>query len=106
MKKMQEFVKAVVAYQKRLSSLTSIKKPLMLNKEMENKRKVIVRSFSHAKDLYNAGRGMNSTKDSELEAGAEFLEVHSYTNIPFLYDFNYAILLDSDPFYSAKKKFA
>ncbi|XP_004492963.1 putative glutamine amidotransferase GAT1_2.1 [Cicer arietinum] len=77
----QEFVKAVVAYQKRLSSLTSIKKPLMLNKEMENKRKVIVRSFSHAKDLYNAGRGMNSTKDSELEAGAEFLESNTALSV-------------------------
>lgn len=72
---LQEFVKAVVAYQKKLNSLTCVQKPLKLNKEMEDKRKILVRSFSLAKDLYNAGRGMNSTKESELEAGAEFLEV-------------------------------
>ncbi|CAJ2651471.1 unnamed protein product [Trifolium pratense] len=71
----QEFVKAVVAYQKKLNSLASIQKPLKLNKEMENKRKTIVRSFSLAKDLYNHhGHGMNPAKESELQAGAEFLE--------------------------------
>ncbi|XP_061337372.1 LOW QUALITY PROTEIN: putative glutamine amidotransferase GAT1_2.1 [Gastrolobium bilobum] len=32
----KEFVKAVIAYQKRLNSLTYIQKPLKLNKEMEN----------------------------------------------------------------------
>ncbi|PNX63016.1 glutamine amidotransferase-like protein rp404-like, partial [Trifolium pratense] len=42
---------------------------------MENKRKTIVRSFSLAKDLYNHhGHGMNPAKESELQAGAEFLE--------------------------------
>lgn len=76
METLQEFVKAVVAHQKKLmNSSTSVQKPIKLNKEMENKRKIIVRSFSIAKDLYNSGRGTNSTKVSELEAGAEFLEV-------------------------------
>jgi len=75
--KLQEFVKAVVAYQKKLN--TPVQKPIKLNKEMENKRKIIVRSFSLAKNLYNAGRGTNSTKDSELEVGAEFLEVLTCT---------------------------
>lgn len=42
---------------------------------MENKRKIIVRSFSVAKSLYDSGRGMNPSNDSVLEAGAEFLEV-------------------------------
>jgi len=73
--KVQEFVKAVVAYQKKLNNLTTVQKPVKLNKEMENKRKIIVRSFSHAKNLYNAGRGTTSPRDSELEIGAEFLEV-------------------------------
>ncbi|MED6142982.1 hypothetical protein PIB30_002805 [Stylosanthes scabra] len=78
----KEFVKAVIAYQKKLNSLTSVKKPLKLNKEMENKRKVIVRSFSLAKNLYNAGIGMNSTKDSDdLEAGAQFLESNTALSV-------------------------
>ncbi|CAL0318884.1 unnamed protein product [Lupinus luteus] len=68
----KEFVKAVVAYQKKQNSLISIEKPLKLNKEMESKRKSIVRSFSLAKDLYN--HGINSMEESELQAGAEFLE--------------------------------
>ncbi|OIW17554.1 hypothetical protein TanjilG_08832 [Lupinus angustifolius] len=68
----KEFAKAVIAYKKKLNSLTSVEKPLKLDKEMESKRKVIVRSFSLAKDLYI--HGINSIKESELEAGAEFLE--------------------------------
>lgn len=77
----KEFVKAVVAYQKKLSSLTCVKKPLKLDKEMELKRKIIVRSFSLAKNLYNHGRGMNSNKESELEAGAEFLESNTALSV-------------------------
>ncbi|GMI64387.1 hypothetical protein like AT5G38200 [Hibiscus trionum] len=41
---------------------------------MEKKRKIIVRSFSLAKDLYSAGNEMHPCKQPELEAGAEFLE--------------------------------
>lgn len=69
-------MKAVRAYQKKLNSSTALPKPLKLNKEMENKRKAIVRSFSLAKNLYTAGIEMNPTKQTELEAGAEFLEVY------------------------------
>lgn len=72
---MQEFVKAVVAYQKRLNSSTSVPKSLKLDQEMEKKRNVIVRSFSIARNLYDSGNGMNPSKESELEPGAEFLEV-------------------------------
>ena len=68
-------MKAVIAYQKKLNSSTSVQKPLKLNQEMENKRKIIVRSFSLAKNLYTAGGGMHPSKESELQAGAEFLEV-------------------------------
>ncbi|KAL2329522.1 hypothetical protein Fmac_017103 [Flemingia macrophylla] len=77
----KEFVKAVVAYQKKLNNLASIQKPVKLNKEMENKRKIIVRSFSLAKNLYNAGRGTNGTKESELQAGAEFLESNTALSV-------------------------
>ncbi|KAE8662388.1 putative rnase l inhibitor [Hibiscus syriacus] len=77
----QEFVKAVIAYQKKLNSSTSLRKPLKLNKEMENKRKVIVRSFSLAKNLYTAGNEMHPSKESELEAGAEFLESNTALSV-------------------------
>ncbi|WJX65216.1 hypothetical protein P8452_49899 [Trifolium repens] len=70
----KEFVKAVIAYQKRLNILTSVPKPMKLNKEMKNKRKIIMRSFSIAKNLYATGRGKCSSKHLEFETRAEFLE--------------------------------
>ncbi|GMJ00703.1 hypothetical protein like AT5G38200 [Hibiscus trionum] len=77
----QEFVKAVIAYQKKLNSSTCLAKPLKLNKEMEKKRKIIVRSFSLAKDLYSAGNEMHPCKQPELEAGAEFLESNTALSV-------------------------
>lgn len=75
---LQEFVKAVIAYEKKLSSQASVPNSPKLNKEQENKRRMIVRSFSIAKDMYIAGQGSNaSVKESELEAGAVFLEVNA-----------------------------
>ena len=71
----QEFVKAVIAYQKKLNSTTSVSKPLKLDQEMEKKRKIIIRSFSLARNIYTTGRVRHPWKESELEAGAEFLEV-------------------------------
>lgn len=71
----REFVKAVIAYQKKLNSSTSVPKPLKHDiQEMEKKRKVIIRSFSLARDLYVTGHDMDPIEESELEAGAEFLE--------------------------------
>ncbi|KAI9161332.1 hypothetical protein LWI28_016432 [Acer negundo] len=71
----QEFVKAVIAYQKKLNSTTTcVPKSINLNEEMENKRICIVRSFSLARDIYITGREMNPSKESELQAGADFLE--------------------------------
>lgn len=71
----KEFVKAVIAHQKKLSSQASVPKGPKLNKEQENKRRMIVRSFSIAKDMYIAGRSSTvSAKESELEPGAVFLE--------------------------------
>lgn len=74
---MQQFVKAVVAYQKKLNSskLSAPKKTLKLDNEMEKKRKILVRSFSLAKNLYTTGRDAQPEKEPELEVGAEFLEV-------------------------------
>ncbi|ERN17255.1 hypothetical protein AMTRI_Chr12g235200 [Amborella trichopoda] len=65
----QEFVKAVIAYEKNASNGT-VPRPLRLDGEMEKKRKKIVRSFSLARNLYAARNGVRS----DLEAGAQFLE--------------------------------
>jgi hypothetical protein len=76
-------VKAVILYQKKLNGSKNVPTSLKLNQAMEKKRKIIVRSFSLAKNIYNGGRGMHPSKQSELEVGAEFLEVSSqYTNPP------------------------
>lgn len=66
----------MIAYQKKLhNSSTSIPKSLKLDGEMEKKRKIILRSFSLARNLYEGGHRINSSKELELEAGAKFLEV-------------------------------
>lgn len=70
----KEFVKAVIAYEKKLSSEASVARGPKLNQEQENKRKMIVRSFSLAKDMYIAGRTPVSVQQSDLEPGAVFLE--------------------------------
>ncbi|XP_073126293.1 putative glutamine amidotransferase GAT1_2.1 [Henckelia pumila] len=72
----KEFVRAVVAYQKRLISAppTSVPKSLKHNGEMEMKRRIIVKSFSVARNMSKCGHGMNSIKEPELKAGTEFLE--------------------------------
>ncbi|WZY88727.1 hypothetical protein YC2023_045462 [Brassica napus] len=71
----QEFAKAVIAYQKKLNSSMSVPKTLVLNGEMESKRKILVRCFSLARYMYIKGAtGKNPSKVSELEVGAEFLE--------------------------------
>nr|GMD24873.1 putative glutamine amidotransferase GAT1_2.1 [Ipomoea batatas] len=71
----QEFVKAVRAYEKKLSGSKRMEKDIKLNNELESKRKSIVRSFSIAKDMYSTGRVNNvSVQESELREGAEFLE--------------------------------
>ncbi|XP_016437461.1 putative glutamine amidotransferase GAT1_2.1 [Nicotiana tabacum] len=77
----QEFVKAVVAYQKKLSSSTTVQNPIKLNQEMEKKRKIIVRSFSLARNIYEGGHQIHSSKESDLDAGAEFLESNTALSI-------------------------
>lgn len=69
----------MIAYQKKLNSSLSVPKTLKLDSEMENKRKMLVRSFSLAKYMYVRGApGKNPSKESELEVGAEFLEVNDH----------------------------
>ncbi|GER24943.1 class I glutamine amidotransferase-likesuperfamily protein [Striga asiatica] len=75
----KEFVNAVIAYHKRLNNtstftLTSVPNSIRLDEEMEKKRKVIVKSFSLARNIYQRPRTITSSKQSQLEAGAEFLE--------------------------------
>ncbi|KAK1410387.1 hypothetical protein QVD17_36924 [Tagetes erecta] len=71
----KEFVKAVVAYQKKLNSTTKVPKSLKLDNELERKRNVIVQSFHLAKNLYAGGHNIHQLKDqSDLKPGAEFLE--------------------------------
>ncbi|KAA8532669.1 hypothetical protein F0562_032702 [Nyssa sinensis] len=71
----REFVKAAIAYGKKINGSTCVPKALKLDQELEKKRRRIVRSFSIARDMYSTGRGVLSAQQSELEAGAEFLEV-------------------------------
>ncbi|OIT27406.1 PREDICTED: uncharacterized protein LOC109213991 [Nicotiana attenuata] len=73
----QEFVKAVIAYEKKLNGSGNVPKGVKFNHELESKRKSIVRSFSIAKNMYSTGRGRISEKESELEPGAEFLEANT-----------------------------
>ncbi|XP_040375729.1 putative glutamine amidotransferase GAT1_2.1 isoform X2 [Oryza brachyantha] len=77
----QEFVRAVVAYQERLAAAALLDRRApaspKLNQEMEKQRKVLVRSFSLAKNLYVSGAEAGSPRPAEqreLDAGAEFLE--------------------------------
>ncbi|XP_021896238.1 uncharacterized protein LOC110813423 [Carica papaya] len=77
----QEFVKAVIAYKKKLSSSTQVPKTSKLNQEMEMKRETIVRSFSIAKNMYCSGEGMTAGHESELEVGAEFLEANTVLSL-------------------------
>uniref|UniRef100_A0A0E0JDU1 Uncharacterized protein n=1 Tax=Oryza punctata TaxID=4537 RepID=A0A0E0JDU1_ORYPU len=78
----QEFVRAVVAYQEKLAAAAAAvthRAPVSpkLNQEMEKQRKVLVRSFSLAKNLYVSGSEAGTPRPAEqrdLDAGAEFLE--------------------------------
>ncbi|XP_074580966.1 putative glutamine amidotransferase GAT1_2.1 [Curcuma longa] len=70
----QEFVKAVVAYQTKVNSCANLNHAPKINQELEKKRKIIMRSFSLAKNLYAAGHDMPPSKEQDLEAGADFLE--------------------------------
>ncbi|KAI7728752.1 hypothetical protein M8C21_028681 [Ambrosia artemisiifolia] len=70
----KEFVKAVMAYQTKFNSSTKVPKSLKLDKELEQKRNGIVRSFSLAKNMYVGGHNIRHLRESDLKPGAEFLE--------------------------------
>ncbi|XP_041011885.1 putative glutamine amidotransferase GAT1_2.1 [Juglans microcarpa x Juglans regia] len=70
----QEFVKAVIAYEKKLDCSASVPKGPKLNQEQETKRNMILKSFSTAESLCISGSGVVWAHKSELEVGAEFLE--------------------------------
>ena len=65
----------MIAYQKKVNGSTpAATLGCRMDGEMEKKRKVIVRSFSKARDLY-ASRGTLAFSMADLEVGAEFLQV-------------------------------
>ena len=89
-------MKAVVAYQKKLNGSTRTTRSLKFDQEMENKRKMIVRSFSLARNLYATGHGIHpSYKESELAAGAEFLEVYPIDQLKLSNDVSKNLLASS-----------
>lgn len=65
----------MIAYEKKLSSSILIPKSTKLNEELEMKRKLILKSFSVARNIYRSDSHMVASRSSELEAGAEFLQV-------------------------------
>ncbi|KAG6655796.1 hypothetical protein CIPAW_05G241300 [Carya illinoinensis] len=75
--RMREFVKAVIAYERKLNCSASVPKGPKLNQEQETKRNIILKSISTAKSMCISGSGMVSAHKSELEVGAEFLEAEA-----------------------------
>ncbi|MFS7955794.1 hypothetical protein Hanom_Chr07g00646781 [Helianthus anomalus] len=59
---------------KRLNIIKRVPTSLKLDKELEQKRNVIVRSFSLARNLYEGGDNTRQLKESDLKLGVEFLE--------------------------------
>ncbi|CAI9282648.1 unnamed protein product [Lactuca saligna] len=70
----KEFVKAVLAYQKKLNNILKVENSLKLDKDLEQRRKVIVHSFSLARNIYTIGNHYHPSEESDLKPGAEFLE--------------------------------
>ncbi|KAJ8498589.1 hypothetical protein OPV22_009141 [Ensete ventricosum] len=74
----QEFVKAVIAYRRKVS----LNRAPKMDQELEKKRKTIVRSFSIAKNMYDGRLDMpHLSEEQDLEAGAEFLESNTALSI-------------------------
>lgn len=68
----KEFAKAVIAYEKKLNRSECVLEAPKLNQELERKRRILVRSFSIARNMYSSGGGTG--QESDLQVGAEFLE--------------------------------
>lgn len=78
----RDFVRAVVAYQDRLVSATQVPRGVPA-KMQKQQRKVILRSFSLARDMCVAGDRARPAES--LDAGADFLEVTDFTFFAFFY---------------------
>ncbi|KMT18588.1 hypothetical protein BVRB_2g027200 isoform A [Beta vulgaris subsp. vulgaris] len=77
----QEFVKAVIAYHKKVAKTTNVPKPIKIDHTLfEKKRRVLVRSFSLARDLYGTRNEIKPSEESELNIGADFLEIFLQSN--------------------------
>ncbi|CAO2825381.1 unnamed protein product [Amaranthus hypochondriacus] len=71
----QEFVKAAIAYQKKVNNNSRISPKIRkLDQAIEKKRRIIMRNFSLTKDLYSTRNGFNPSKQSDLKLGQDFLE--------------------------------
>ncbi|KAI3500143.1 hypothetical protein L1887_35960 [Cichorium endivia] len=70
----KEFVKAVVAYQKKVTNMIKVQNSLKLDKDFEQRRKLIVHSFSLARNIFATGNNFHISEESDLRIGAEFLE--------------------------------
>lgn len=68
-------MKAVIAYAKKLRSSTFVPNATKLSEELELKRKLILKSFSVARNIYKSDSQIDANRSSELEAGADFLQV-------------------------------
>ncbi|KAI4357750.1 hypothetical protein L6164_001681 [Bauhinia variegata] len=77
----QEFVKAVINYEKNLSFSACIPKALKLSEDLKQRRRAILESFLVARNIYKSGIEVVSNQNSELEAGAEFLQEHTALNL-------------------------
>ncbi|KAG6759594.1 hypothetical protein POTOM_036078 [Populus tomentosa] len=71
----KEFAKAVIAYEKKLNRSECVLEAPKLNEEQERKRRILVRSFSIARNMYSSGGATG--QESELQVGAEFLEANT-----------------------------
>ncbi|KAJ1407352.1 hypothetical protein SESBI_24458 [Sesbania bispinosa] len=90
----QEFVKAVTAYEKRLSCSALVPRARKLSEELELKRKVILKSFSIARDIYNSDSQMVANQYSELEAGADFPQPFGYARWAYNYYIRGSMTMD------------
>ncbi|KAI3507824.1 hypothetical protein L1887_22819 [Cichorium endivia] len=71
----KEFVKAVVAYQKKVNNMIKVKSSLKLDDDLEQRRKLIVHSFSLARNIHATGNNFHISEESDLKVGAEFLQL-------------------------------
>lgn len=55
--------------------MLKVENSLKLDKDLEQRRKVIVHSFSLARNIYTTGNNFHPSEESDLKPGAEFLEV-------------------------------